>query len=154
MKDGCGWINAVRLMSAGGVRASFDKVSCEMAVALALWIEHEVQPLAADLFGQRVASVQSYGSYACRNIGGNPFWSHVRSQHATANAVDISGFTLADGRAISVRSHWKSDGAEGRFLRQAHAGACRYFRAALGPDYNAAHRDHFHLDRGPFSRCR
>lgn len=154
MQDGCGWSNAVRLASAGGVRAPYDKIACETAVALALWLEHEVQPLATEIFGQRVASVRSLGSYACRNIRGDPFWSHRKSEHASANAVDIAGFTLADGRAISVRSHWGREGAEGRFLRQAHARACPYFRAALGPDYNAAHRDHFHLDRGPFSRCR
>jgi hypothetical protein len=154
IQNGCGWANAVRLGSAGEVRASYDKLTCEMAVALALWMEHEVQPLAADLLGQRVASVRSLGSYSCRNIRGNPFWGHRRSEHAIANAADIAGFTLADGRTISVRSHWKSEGAEGRFLRQAHARACPYFRAALGPDYNAAHRDHFHLDRGAFSRCR
>jgi hypothetical protein len=154
MKDGCGWSNSVRLVSAGGVRASFGQLTCETAVALALWLEHEVQPLAQEHLGQRVVAVQSFGSYACRNIRGSPLWRHVRSQHATANAADIKGFTLADGRVISVRGHWKSDGAEGRFLREVHARACRYFRAALGPDYNAAHRDHFHLDRGPWSRCR
>jgi hypothetical protein len=154
MKDGCGWSNAVRLASAGSVRASFDKLSCETAVALALWLEHDVQPLARKILGQRVASVRSMGSYSCRNVRGNPFWRHRRSQHATANALDIAGFTLADGRQVSVRLHWQGDGIEGRFLREAHARACAYFRAALGPDYNAAHRDHFHLDRGPFSRCR
>jgi hypothetical protein len=152
--DGCGWSNAVRLTSAGGVHAAFDRLTCETAVALALWLEHEVQPLAAEAFGQRVAAVRSLGSYACRNIRGSPRWPHRRSEHATANAVDIAGFTLADGRAVSVRRHWRNEGAEGRFLREAHARACPYFRAALGPGYNAAHRDHFHLDRGPFSRCR
>jgi hypothetical protein len=154
MQDGCGWSNAVRLVAAGGVHASFDKITCETAVALALWLEHEVQPLAMELFGQRVASLRSFGSYACRNIVGNPLWSRRRSEHAIANAADIAGFTLADGRQISVRRHWKSEGAEGRFLREAHARACPYFRAALGPAFNGAHRDHFHLDRGPFSRCR
>jgi hypothetical protein len=154
LQNGCGWRNGVRLATAGGVRASFDKITCETAVALALWLDHEVQPLAQELLGQRVASVRTFGSYACRNIVGNPFWSHRRSEHATANAADIAGFTLADGRLVSVRRHWRSEGAEGRFLREAHASACRYFRAALGPEYNRAHRDHFHLDRGPFSRCR
>jgi hypothetical protein len=151
---GCGWSNAVRLISAGGMRASYDRLTCETAVALALWLEYEVQPLAVELFGERVAAVRSLGSYACRNIRGNPFWRHRRSEHAIANAVDIAGFTLADGRTVNVRHYWTSDGAEGRFLRQAHARACLYFRAALGPEYNDAHRDHFHLDRGPFSRCR
>jgi hypothetical protein len=154
IEDGCGWTNAVRLAAAGGVRASFDKITCETSVALALWLEHEVQPLAQELLDQRVTAVRTLGSYACRNIRGNPAWGRSRSEHATANAADIAGFTLADGRTVGVRSHWKSEGAEGRFLREAHARACRYFRAALGPEYNAAHRDHFHLDRGPFSSCR
>jgi hypothetical protein len=154
VRNGCGWSNAVRLVSAGGVHASFDKVSCEMAVALALWLEHEVQPLALEVFGERVTAIRSFGSYSCRNVVGDGHWSHRRSEHAVANAVDIAGFILADGRQIGVRSHWKSEGAEGRFLRAAHARACPYFRAALSPDFNDAHRDHLHLDRGPFSRCR
>jgi hypothetical protein len=154
IENGCGWLNSVRLVSAGGVRAGFDKITCEAAVALALWLEHEVQPLAQEILGQRVASIRSYGSYACRNIIGNPMWRNVRSQHAYANAVDIGGFTLEDGSLISVRRHWRHESAKGRFLRAAHARACRYFRVVLGPDYNAAHHDHFHLDRGPFSRCK
>jgi hypothetical protein len=113
-----------------------------------------VQPLAHEHLGQRVTSVQSLGSFSCRNIVGNAMLRKVRSQHATANAADIAGFHLASGRFVSVRSHWKGEGAEQRFLRAVHARACRYFRAVLGPDYNAAHRDHFHLDRGPWSRCR
>jgi hypothetical protein len=145
MKDGCGWSNGVRLVSAGGVRASFDKLTCETAVALALWLEHEVQPLAQEILGQRVSSIQSFGSFSCRNIVGNGMSRKVRSQHATANAADIGGFNLANGKLVSVRSHWKGEGAEGRFLRAVHARACSYFRVALGPNYNAAHRDHFHL---------
>jgi hypothetical protein len=154
MKDGCGWTNSVRVVSAGGVRVGFDKLSCEAAVALALWLEHEVQPLARQMLGQPVRSIQSFGSYNCRNIVGNRLWHNVRSQHATANAADIGGFVLADGRTISVRTQWRSDGNEGRFLRAVHARACPYFRVVLGPDYNAAHHDHFHLDRGPLSRCK
>jgi hypothetical protein len=154
IRDGCGWQNSVRLVSAGGVRAGFDRLTCETAVALALWLEREVQPLAREMLGQPVRSIQSYGSYSCRNIIGNRLWSNVRSQHATANAADIGGFTLADGRTISVRRQWRDDTAEGRFLRAVHARACPYFRVVLGPDYNIAHHDHFHLDRGPYSRCR
>jgi hypothetical protein len=154
MKDGCGWSNSVRVASAGGVRAGFDKLTCETAVALALWLEYEVQPLARDMFGQPVRSLHSLGSYACRNIVGNRLWSNVRSQHATANAADIAGFTLADGRSISVKAKWREESNEGRFLRAVHRRACPYFRVALGPGYNAAHHDHFHLDRGPLSRCK
>ena len=50
IKNGCGWHNGVRLVSAAGVRAGFDKLTCETAVALALWLQNEVQP-----FGQRIS---------------------------------------------------------------------------------------------------
>ena len=154
IRDGCGWINAVRMSTAGGVRAGFDKLTCEAAAALALWLEHDLQRVAQEHFGQRVTAVQSFGTFSCRNIVGNPIWKAWRSQHATANAVDIGGFTLADGRRISVRGQWRGDGVEARFLRAAHGSACRYFRVVLGPDFNAAHHDHFHFDRGPLMRCK
>jgi hypothetical protein len=154
LKDGCGWSNSVRLAAAGGVRAAFDTITCEAAVALALWLEHEVQPAARRHFGQPVRSIQSYGSYACRNIVGSRLLSGVRSQHATANAVDIAGFVLADGRLVSIKNGWHAETGEGRFLRTVHRRACAYFRVVLGPDYDAAHHNHFHLDRGPLSRCR
>jgi hypothetical protein len=151
---GCGWVNGVRISAAGGARAGFDKATCEVAAALALWMEHDVQPVAQEMFGQRVASIQSFGSYSCRNIIGNPLWKDLRSEHSKANALDIGSFTLADKRRISVLQDWRGAGAEARFLRAIHQRACRYFRVVLGPEYNAAHRDHFHFDRGPFLRCK
>jgi len=153
LREGCGWINSVRMASAGGVGAGFDRLTCEAAAALALWLLHDVQPLAQEMLGQRVVSVQSFGSYACRNIVGNPLLKSWRSEHATANALDIAAFVLADGRRISVLGHWRGDGAEARFLRAVHGRACRYFRVVLGPEFNEAHSDHFHFDRGPFMRC-
>jgi len=35
---------------------------------------------------------------------------------------------------------------EADFLRRLHTGACQRFTTVLGPDANADHRDHFHLD--------
>jgi hypothetical protein len=154
LRDGCGWMNGVHVASVGGARAMLDPLTCEAAAALALWMTHDVQPLAREHLGQRVVALQTYGTYACRNIIGNPLWRHMRSEHATANAVDIIGFALSDGRQISVRRHWNGEGAEARFLRAVHGRACRYFRVAIGPDYNTAHRDHFHYDRGLLWRCK
>lgn len=153
-KNGCGWVNAVRLSQAGGARIGAEKLACEMAAALALWIEHEVQPLAKEIFGNRVTAIGDMGIYDCRNILGNPLMKNIRSQHATANAIDISGFTLEGGRQIIVLRDWQGDKPEARFLKEIHRRACRYFRVALGPEYNAAHKNHFHLDRGAFSRCK
>jgi hypothetical protein len=142
IKDGCGWENAVRISSAGGASLSVGTVSCEVAAGIAMWMAHDVQPLAQEIFGSRVASVQQMGTYACRNIRGRRTWSDVRSEHAT------------NGRQISVLRHWSGAGVEARFLREVHARACRYFRVAIGPEFNALHRDHFHYDRGFLSRCK
>ena len=90
------------------------------------------------------------GTYRCRNIEGKS----RPSEHASANAIDISGFTLKDGRKISVLHHWRDNGPEAKFLRGARVAACRYFRATLGPNYNTAHADHFHFDRGVFWACK
>jgi hypothetical protein len=154
IKNGCGWENAVRISSAGGASLSVGTVSCEVAAGIAMWIAHDVQSVAQEIFGSRVRSVQHMGTYACRNVIGRKWWYPSRSQHATANALDVSAFTLANGRQISVARHWSGTGPEARFLREIHARACRYFRVAIGPEYNAFHRDHFHYDRGSLSRCK
>ncbi len=154
IQNGCGTRNSVRMSVAGGARLPADRITCEMAAALALWVEYEVQPAAQLLLGQRVQALTQMGTYSCRNIIGNAFWKGVRSQHSTANAIDIGGFTLADGRQISVLKGWPGSSAESQFLREAHKRACRYFRVSLGPEFNASHKDHFHFDRGPLWTCR
>ena len=68
------------------------------------------------------------------------------SEHGHANAVDISAFVLADGRTVHVKSGWWGAFAERNFLRAVHGGACSIFTTVLGPNYDANHRDHFHLD--------
>jgi len=153
LKNGCGWINAVGVRKVGSADLSVGQVTCQVAAALALWAEYVVQPEAQRIFGQRVQSIEDLGTYSCRNIVGNSLWRDRRSEHATANAIDISAFRLVNGETISVLRDWKGDGKKAEFLRAVHQGACRYFRVALSPDFNAAHRDHFHFDRGILWRC-
>ena len=71
-----------------------------------------------------------------------------------ANALDLVGFRLRDGRRISVLHDWSGEGDNARFLRLVQDAACERFNITLGPDYNAAHRDHFHLDMGMWRMCR
>lgn len=151
LREGCGWQNSVRVTSIAGARVVLDKMTCEMTAALGLWMIHDVQPEALRVFGHRVSEVHHVGSYACRNIDGS---GGERSEHASANALDITGFTLASGRRISVLKGWPGDGPDAAFLRHVHARACRYFPVALGPAYNGAHRDHFHFDRGSARKCK
>jgi|SRR5688572_26465879 len=149
---GCGMSNAVRIVATGVAVDTPFALSCRTAVALALWETHVLQPQAQAWFGKPVARLQHFGSYACRNVYGRD--DARRSQHATADALDIAAFVLADGREIRIVNDWSGDDAESAFLQQVHAGACRFFDAALGPDYNAAHRDHLHFDRGSYRVCR
>jgi hypothetical protein len=92
------------------------------------------------------------GSYSCRNVAG----SGRLSAHATARAIDVSAFVLADGRRITVRQDWSGGSpAQQHFLRIVHDSACKRFGTVLSPDYNAAHTDHFHLEAGrPGGFCR
>lgn len=152
--DNCGWVNAVRFTHTGGAKIGVNPLTCESAAALTLWVQHEVQPLAREMYGQEVVRLGDMGTYSCRNIIGNPFWKGMRSQHAAANAIDISGFTFADGRTITLLRDWKDKGKDGQFLREVHKRACRYFRVALGPEFNKAHANHFHFDRGLMWTCR
>lgn len=166
--DGCGFENAVRLRSAAIRFGAPLPLSCPMALSFAMWERHALQPVTQAHFGQRVAGIDNLGSYSCRNVnrgeGAAPrapvTGAGSRSRHATANALDVSAFTLANGKRISVQGQWQSEdvatprSAEALWLNDVHTGACKYFKGVLGPDYNAVHRDHFHLETGGYGMCR
>ncbi|MCP3735608.1 extensin family protein [Sphingomonas sp. RP10(2022)] len=146
---GCGYDDAVRFGEGGARGIAFHPaglgIACPVAAALAMWEWDVVQPAAQRHFGDRVASIDHFGSYSCRRIYGRD--AGTMSEHATADAVDIAGFRLADGTRITVVGDWRGDGAKAAFLREVRDGACRLFSTTLSPDYNAAHRDHLHLDQ-------
>jgi hypothetical protein len=149
---GCEVENAVVLP--GSVRATprDPVVTCRVAAAWVLFERNTLQPAAREHLGTEVAGVRHLGTYNCRNV--NHATAGPRSQHATANAIDIAAFVLRDGREVRLVRDWGGEGAEAAFLRGVRDGACRWFRAVLGPDFNAAHADHFHFDMGPWRTCR
>lgn len=158
---GCGFANAVRVeRTSVAVREPFS-LSCRAALSLAMWERHTLQQAALVHLGTRVQRIEHFGSYACRNLYGEG--GRRRSQHATTDALDIAAFVTADGRRISVVNDWQplTDAPadtpptpESRFLHALHEGACGYFDVVLGPNYNRAHADHFHFDRGRARICR
>lgn len=145
----CGYDDAIRLRAGGaldiGYRPAGLGTSCPVAAALALWEWHVVQPAALRHLGTKVATIDHFGSYSCRRIYGRPEGSW--SEHASANAVDVAGFRLADGTRVSVVNDWERAGPRAAFLREVRDGACDLFATVLSPDYNAAHREHLHLDQ-------
>ncbi|WP_420142842.1 extensin family protein [Sphingomonas sp.] len=144
----CGYDDGVAWSSGGLRRTAYNPggptLACPLAASLAVWEREVVQPEAERLLGARVARIDHYGSYACRRLYGSA--SGGWSEHARARAIDIAGFLLTDGRRITVARDWTGRGPEAAFLRAVRDGACRAFTTTLSPDYNAAHRDHFHLD--------
>lgn len=120
-------------------------VTCPVAAALEIWRRDTLEPAAEEIFQSKISRIEHLGAYSCRRMYGA---SEGRwSEHATANAIDIAGFVLEDGRRISVLRGWNGDGDEARFLRAVRDGACNSFGTVLSPDYNAAHADHFHFDQ-------
>ena len=119
-------------------------LACPLAAALAVWEREVVQPAAEQRLGARVVAIDHYGSYSCRRMYGRAVgpWS----EHARARAIDIAGFELSDGRRIRVARDWAGSAVKSLFLHEVRDGACRLFATTLSPDYNAAHRDHLHLD--------
>lgn len=148
-RDGphCGFTDALRFTPGGSRGIAFAPstpgVACPVAAALAMWEWNVVQPAALKSFGTPVAAIDHLGSYNCRHISGRDAWS----EHARADAIDIAGFRLTDGRRITVLRDWRGGGPEASFLHAVRAGACPLFATVLSPDYNAAHRDHLHLDQ-------
>ena len=146
---GCATSDAVRLDAVGGDRGEFavsnlGAVACPLATRFAGWARYGVDRAARQILGSPLVRIETMGSYACRNIAG----STRISAHSRAEAIDVAAFVLADGRRISVLRDWSGDTAERRFLRVVQDSACKRFGTVLGPDYNAAHRDHFHLELG------
>lgn len=150
----CGW-DVARLVYGHGeavLAPGEANMQCPLSVATYLWLR-EVDAVALRRFDQPLAKIHHMGSYSCRKQRGNG--SGQWSEHAFANAWDISGFELADGTLITVLNGWNSkDKQERKFLRDVQKQACRIFNTTLSPDYNAAHRDHFHVDMGPYATCR
>ena len=144
----CGMTRPLKVSALAGGSVGLDKVltiDCPMIPALETWLKDVVQPDAEARFGEKVATLEVFGAYSCRSIDNHG--GARLSEHAFGNAVDVAGFTLADGRTIAFVSDWKKQGArEAAFLHAAHAGACRYFTTVLGPGADAFHYNHIHLD--------
>ncbi len=151
--NGCGYRNAVELTQSVHAYSMPVATSCAAAAALVLWERDVVRLAAQRRYGQDVARIElAAPSYQCRRIAGRG--DRRLSEHAHANAMDIKGFTLADGRTITVTQGWRGAQRDRLFLRDVRDGACTYFRAVLSPDYNRAHRDHLHFDLGRDAMCR
>jgi hypothetical protein len=148
----CSAINSVKLTDIGIPITNLAATQCSLARDFTVWARVAVQLAAREVFGKSVTKVETMGSYSCRTVRG--VVSNRLSEHAFANAIDVSGFVLSDGRRITVEMGWNTDPDDSRFLHLIRDSACKRFKTVLSPDYNAAHYNHLHFDmgRGPYCR--
>ena len=142
---GCGGEDLVRLEAVvlpDGKRVPLQPpatLRCTMASAIADWVRTDIVPLAAGL-GSVPGALDNFDSYECR--GFNRVAGAHLSEHGHANALDVRGFKLADGRSIGLTDRNLSRELREGVLRS----ACARFMTVLGPGSDWYHEDHIHLD--------
>ncbi len=141
---GCRMIDTIKLMDFGTPTTNLGAMTCPLASSFTDWARYAVAPAAKQYLGSEVVKIETMGTFNCRAVNGSR--SGKLSEHAFANAVDVSAFVLRDGRRVSVLNGWRGSPEERAFLRRLHQSACKRFGTVLGPEYNAAHANHFHFD--------
>jgi hypothetical protein len=119
-------------------------LACPLVSSLDSWVSSGIQPAAMRWFGQPVIEIKQISAYSCRPMNGQT--GAPISEHAFGNALDIAGFTFADGRKVTVRNGWYGSPADRAFLHDVQAAACQLFATVLAPGSNAFHTDHIHVD--------
>ena len=127
MREGdCGAAAPVQLMAIGKspqvVISPPAIVTCDLVVALAEWLDKDLQPSARKLLGSPIVKLENMSSYSCRNAYGR---ARTRmSEHGRANAVDIRGFLTASGHGTDLLADW------GPTMRDIRAAEIEIARAA------------------------
>lgn len=159
----CGWSRGHKIKGAMVTEIAGVKIrngdgvflSCEMASELAHWFTLHVQNSATRLLGEPVVNTNVVGGFACREMIGTRSRSTKPSQHAFGNAFDVQFFILANGSSVDVEKHHKRRSERREFLKLVGQKSCGVFedrgyttglRTFLGPGFNRAHENHFHLD--------
>jgi hypothetical protein len=79
-------------------------VTCALAVAIGAWLGETVQPKARAMLGAPVVKLHNAASYTCRNRYGGE--TTPLSEHALANALDVSEFVFQSGERVTVLASW------------------------------------------------
>ena len=187
--QGCGYKNAVLVLAIGNVGLTSPAIlQCGAALKLTRWVTHDVQPAAQTLLGTSVSRIKVSDHYNCRLKGGRSLipkkkTRRVRkpprrrmSEHAFANAVDVSRMWFANGQESHVMLDWHGPMRNARvsrgvikmkaksekdlrqgvlvaFWRTVAKRACGRFTKVLTPEFNWMHRHHIHMDLSPGKRC-
>ncbi len=154
---GCGIAAPLLITSFGAVKVKpAAKLNCNMALATYKWLIDDVQPMARRKYKSPVIAIRQLSSYSCRSRRGSGT-SRI-SEHSFGNALDVGGFTFANGTKLTLLKNWSTAsalfgiGRDANFLFDAHKYACKNYATVLSPRYNKAHANHFHMDMGRSGR--
>ena len=142
-----------RYLSNTNRRATFF-MDCSLARSLV-----QAAPILRSRGVVEVADIGVY-NYRCIGSGTPPNCPQGLSQHAYAKGIDLAAFKTADGSDYNVETDWVIDpmaestcGAATSNDEDAwlHEVICDLkgddvWNIVLTPNYNAAHRNHFHVD--------
>jgi hypothetical protein len=115
-----------------------------MARALTIWTRNVLIPSAKLYLNAKPTALSTGDSYQCRARRGDGEFKV--SEHAYANALDITGVAFADHDAVPIMDRPGSGDDARAFQAAIRGGACAYFPTVLGPGTNSSHTDHLHLD--------
>lgn len=112
---------------------------CMMAEQVSQWVRDDVAPSLVGS-GPPLRILDNFDSYECR--GRNRVRAAAMSEHGRADALDVRGFRLADGREleltdVTVEKDWRE---------KIRSSACTRFSTVLGPGSDGYHEQHIHLD--------
>jgi hypothetical protein len=143
IRDGqCGSAAVVQLKRVGAATpveiSPPATLNCRMVVKLHEWVEKSLQPAARETFNAPVRRLVNASGYTCRNRYGSRAATAKISEHAFANALDVSAIVLNDGRSIDVLSNWGKTERDLRAIAEAKAEAERQAKAAAAAEKAAA----------------
>lgn len=117
-------------------------LSCSMALATAKFVDNALIRAVRDELGQELAAINQASAYVCRPRNG----TQKLSEHAFANALDVSALIFKDQTRFDIRAYGKKEAKEASLLQRIRTAACGPFKTVLGPGSDADHSDHLHLD--------
>jgi hypothetical protein len=141
----CGTAHPLRISSLGSMLqiAPPATLACPVAEALARWTAEVVIPESRRHLEAEPSRIAIGTSYECRSR--NRQEGAKLSEHAFANAVDVSGFEFGRGKTVQIGDH-PAETPPALFQAAIRSQACAYFTTVLGPGSDAAHATHLHLD--------
>lgn len=148
--EGCGTTSPYQLKS---ISISGRKIklatpatfNCAMATAFIDWAKR-VDQLSRTTHGVGLKTIYTGSSYMCRRRNNSK--TGKISEHGFANAIDLTGFSLTDKTEITLPTAWNAGDENQKLMRASHKQGCAIFTTVLGPEANALHKDHLHLDMG------